>query len=109
MAEYVDEVHQDPDIKVTLEQFKSFLYEAGRSDQCPVCPHSGAWNFYVDNSQGVGTHAWMALTPMTSKYPGSPDDTYYVFTMDCPRCGFMIHTNSKTVIDWIDPQATINE
>ncbi|MBV4536893.1 hypothetical protein [Pseudomonas urmiensis] len=99
--DFSDDVHQEPDIEITLDQFKDFLFEAERSDKCPVCPHRGAWNFYIDKARGLGGQSLMALTPMISRYPESEEDTYYVLTMDCPQCGYMSYTNSKAVLEWL--------
>ncbi len=107
--DFSDDLHQDSDISITLDQFKQFLVGVGRISKCPVCPHSGNWNFYVDNSSGLGGHSMMALTPMTSEYAQSSDDRYYLLAMDCPKCGYMSYTNSKTVLNWLAQKGLTNE
>lgn len=105
--EFVDDVHQEFDVKITLGQFKNFLVAAGRSDRCPVCPHRGEWNFYIDKTESANDSSFMALTPNLSQYHSQPDDTFYVIVMDCPNCGHMVYTSSKSVLDWLGKQERV--
>lgn len=102
--EYVGDVNQDGEVKITLSQFKEFLLDVGRSNRCPVCPHVGAWNFYVDKHDQPSDNALLAVTPVTSEYHSKPDDTYYVLPMECPNCGHMEFTSAHTVLQWLERQ-----
>lgn len=96
--ELIEDIQQDIDFTVTLEQFISFLTDVERSSKCPVCPHDGAWNFYIDKKNGAGMKSPMAVTNVVSTYADSPDDTYPVFTMECPNCGHVTYTNATVVV-----------
>lgn len=100
----IEDIQQDVDVTVTLERFISYLTNVGRSSQCPVCPHNGNWNFYIDKKDGSGMHSPMAITKMVSTYSESPDDTYPVFAMECPNCGHMTYTNAYTVVNKLKEQ-----
>lgn len=107
--EFERDVHQEFEVEITFNQFKDFLVAKQRSSKCPVCPHKGAWNFYVDKTHGLDGESLMALTPMKSMYHSAADDTYYVIAMDCPNCGYVSYTASSIVIDWLDEQAPEQE
>lgn len=97
MTESIEDIQQDLDVNVTLGQFIQFLTNVERSSKCPVCPHDGVWNFYIDKSVSAGHESPMAITNMVSRYAASSSDTYPVFTMECPNCGHMLYTNAHAV------------
>lgn len=105
----IEDIQQDADVNITLAQFIEFLTLVERSPQCPVCPHDGIWNFYIDKSASAGMESPMAITRMISTYAVSPQDTYPVFTMECPQCGNMIYTNAHVVVKKIKAQETTDE
>lgn len=105
----IEDIQQDKDVSITLSQFIQFLTHVERSSQCPVCPHDGIWNFYIDKSVSAGMESPMAITRMVSTYAVSPQDTYPVLTMECPNCGHMIYTNAHAVAKKIKAQETTNE
>jgi len=51
----------------------------------------------------------MAITRMVSTYAVSPQDTYPVFTMECPRCGNVVYTNAHVVAKKIKAQEATDE
>lgn len=51
----------------------------------------------------------MAITKVVSTYSGSPDDTYPVFTMECPNCGHVTYTNANSVAQKIRAKEGSNE
>ena len=97
MTEIIEDIQQDLDVNVTLRQFIQFLTHVERNSRCPVCPHDGVWNFYIDKSVSAGMESPMAITQMVSSYAVSPDDQYPVFTMECPKCGYLLYTNAHAV------------
>lgn len=105
----MEDIQKDQDVTVTLRQFTRFLEDVGRNSKCPVCPHEGVWNFYIDKSNGADMQSPMAVTHMVSSYTNSPDDTYPVFTMECPNCGHMLYTNANVVVGKIKPKETPDE
>lgn len=107
--ELAEDIQQDIDVTVTLEQFIQFLSDVERSSKCPVCPHDGAWNFYIDKKDGTGMKSPMAITNVVSTYRESPDDTYPVFTMECPNCGHITYTNANSVAKKIRLKEGSNE
>ncbi|MFV0894425.1 hypothetical protein [Pseudomonas kurunegalensis] len=104
-----EDLQQDVDFTITLGDFIHFLTEVGRDSKCPVCPHDGIWNFYIDKTNGAGMKSVMAVTKMVSTYAHSPDDTYSVFSMECPNCGNVVHTNANVVAKKIKPKDGQNE
>ncbi|MPQ68758.1 MULTISPECIES: hypothetical protein [Pseudomonas] len=88
--------------RITLNQFISFLVKVGRSSSCPVCPHDGEWNFYIDKSLGMGVESCMMITRMDGM---SPEDLFServahpTFSMECPSCGYMAYTSVKKVVE----------
>ncbi|WP_149086943.1 hypothetical protein [Pseudomonas prosekii] len=105
----IEDIQQDLDVNITLGQFIQFLTDVERSSRCPVCPHDGIWNFYIDKSVSAGMQSPMAITRMISTYAVSPQDTYPVFTMECPNCGHMIYTNAHAVAKKIKAWETTDE
>lgn len=105
----IEDIQQDIDVAVTLKQFTSFLASVRRSSKCPVCPHDGAWNFYIDRSGGANNQSPMAISKMVTSYANAPDDTYPVFSMECPNCAYMIYTNANSVAKKIKAQENPDE
>ncbi|UUC20772.1 hypothetical protein [Pseudomonas asiatica] len=94
----IEDIQQDIDVTVKLEDFIRFLTNVGRSSKCPVCPHDGEWLFYIDQTKNTGMASPMAVTDVITKYAEAPSDTYPVFTMECPNCGFLTYTNANLVV-----------
>lgn len=92
-----DDIAQGMGLVITLKQFIEFLTKVERSSECPVCPHDGAWSFYVDKKSAAQGSSVMAVTRMISTYENSPDDPYPVLTMECPNCGYLLLTNANIV------------
>jgi len=97
MTELIEEIEQDLDVKISLGAFINFLTHVERSSRCPICPHDGVWNFYIDKTISAGMESPMAITRMVSTYAAADDDNYPVFSMECPNCGYMIYTNAHAV------------
>lgn len=82
----------DEDLTFSLPQFMQYLADVGRSNKCPVCPHSGEWIFHTTgrNHENMAVHALRTAV--------GPGDHFPVATMECPRCGFLLHTSLVSVI-----------
>lgn len=89
------------DWRITLKQFANFLTMVGRSSKCPICPHEGDWNFYIDDTHTRGEESYMLVTMMNViTADGAPDTAGHhgCFSMECPRCGNLVYTSTPVVI-----------
>ncbi|MCV4343259.1 hypothetical protein [Pseudomonas capsici] len=91
---------------VTVSQFIRFLEAKKRSSACPVCPHDGHWNFLVEDDGEMGLESIMIIDfkiHETSKAQ-SPDIALGSYLMECPNCGFVIHTSTEAVNKFLDEE-----
>lgn len=80
------------DVTFTVDRFMQFLADVGRSNACPVCPHKGEWTFHTvsKNSLQLSVHALRTSGKVGEYFP--------VATMECPNCGFLLHTSLIAVM-----------
>lgn len=69
-------------------KFMSYLTDVGRSNKCPICPHEGEWIFFTEMD---GEDPSMLIY----KLPQALNVENYTpcALMECPRCGFLVHTS----------------
>lgn len=82
----------DEDLTFSVAQFMQYLADVGRSNKCPVCPHSGEWIFHTTGSN----HEHMAVHALRTAI--GPGDHFPMATMECPQCGYLVHTSLVSVI-----------
>ncbi|MET1077416.1 MAG: hypothetical protein ABWY06_05270 [Pseudomonas sp.] len=79
-----------PMIELTFpaSKFMSYLASVGRVNKCPLCPHEGEWVFFTEID---GDDPNMLVYKLPQAF--GPADFTPCALMECPRCGFLVHTS----------------
>lgn len=75
-------------LRLKASKFMAYLATVGRSNKCPICPHEGEWFFFTEVE---GDDPEMLVYKLQQAF--NPQDYTPCALMECPRCGFLVHTS----------------